>query len=390
MKVKLTYFISHPIQYISPLLRELSDVFDLEVYYYSDLSIKGGFDVGFAKAIKFDIPLLGGYKSFFLKNYSRSKSLNCRFSDALNFGVINILRKCQSRIVIVNGWSYGSDIMVILFSWLMGKEIWLRAENPLNQELLKTGWKQKWKNRVLKYIIFKITINKFLYIGSENKKFFLYHGVSECDLIYTPYSVDNEKFQEEFIQLKSHKERIKNKIMIPAENKIILFSGKLIEKKRPLDLLQAFELLERNDTTLVFMGDGPLRAELENHVKNNDMKNVIFTGFINQSEISKYYSIASVFVMCSGLGETWGLSINEAMNFELPVLVSNTTGSSFDLVKHGENGFVFNEGDVLMLANKINEVLSDNFDSYKAGSISREIINDFSIKLIVDNMKSAL
>jgi uncharacterized membrane protein len=47
MKPKLTYFLSHPIQYISPLLKELAKEVDLEVYYYSDVSIKGGTDKGF-------------------------------------------------------------------------------------------------------------------------------------------------------------------------------------------------------------------------------------------------------------------------------------------------------------------------------------------------------
>jgi hypothetical protein len=47
MKPKLTYFLSHPIQYISPLLKELAKEVDLEVYYYSDVSIKGGIDKGF-------------------------------------------------------------------------------------------------------------------------------------------------------------------------------------------------------------------------------------------------------------------------------------------------------------------------------------------------------
>ena len=45
--------------------------------------------------------------------------------------------------------------------------------------------------------------------------------------------------------------------------------------------------------------------------------------------------------MASSFGETWGLSVNEAMNFKLPIVVSNLTGSSSDLVCSNKNGYTF-------------------------------------------------
>lgn len=390
MKPKLTYFLSHPIQYISPLLKELAKELDLEVYYYSNIGITGGIDKGFGKAIQWDTPLLEGYKSTFLRNHSTSKSMNCRFGDALNFGVWSVLRKSKSKTVLVNSWTYGSDLMVIFTAWLFGKKVWLRAENPLNQEKLKKGYKQKLKHFILKYFIFRFFISKFLYIGSENKKFLVYSGVSESDLIYTPYSVDNEKFINEFNNLKPQIQKLKEELNVPFGHKVILYSGKYIEKKRPLDLIKAFELLKNNKVTLIFLGDGPLRKEMENYIDSNEINNIILTGFINQSEISKYYSIADVFVMCSGIGETWGLSINEAMNFGLPLLISKTTGSSVDLVKQGQNGFVFNEGDFQTLSHLLNEMLFENFDLKNAGQISSTIVREYSIELIVKNLTAAL
>ena len=96
MKPKLTYFLSHPIQYISPLLQELAKEVDLEVYYYSNIGITGGIDKGFGKAIQWDTPLLEVYNSKFLKNYSKSDSMNCSFGDALNFGFWNVMRKSKN------------------------------------------------------------------------------------------------------------------------------------------------------------------------------------------------------------------------------------------------------------------------------------------------------
>jgi len=390
VKTKLAYFLSHPIQYISPLFKELAKEVDLEVYYYSELSIKGGMDKGFGKAIQWDTPLLDGYNSIFLKNYSQSKSMNCRFGDALNFGVWSVLRKSESTVVLVNSWTYGTDLMVIFTAWLFGKKVWLRAENPLNQELLKKGWKQKIKHLILKYFIFKFFINKFLYIGSENKKFFIYSGVSETDLIYTPYSVDNQKFQTESFELKSQIIKLKEAINIPFEHNVILFSGKYIKKKRPLDLLKAFKLLYTPNTHLVLMGEGPLRKEIEEYIIKNELSNVHLTGFINQSEISKYYSVANIFVMCSGVGETWGLSVNEAMNFGLPILISETCGSAHDLVENGINGYVFKEGCIDELKSNLEILCNDSLLRERFGKSSSEKVRDYNHQICAKNIVESM
>lgn len=385
MKSKLTYFLSHPIQYITPLLQALAKEVELEVYYYSDVTLRGGVDKGFGKSIQWDVPLLEGYKSKFLKNYSSSKAMDCRFGDALNFGVWNVLRKTKSSVVLVNGWTYGTDLMVIFTAWIFGKKVWLRTETPLNQEVQKKGWKQKIKLFVLKYLLFKFFISKFLYIGTQNKNFYNFMGVPDAKLLFTPYAVDNIKFRSEYIKNKEQKTSLKATLSIPKESKVILYAGKYIAKKRPLDLIQAFSRLSTPNVHLVLMGDGPLRQEMEHYIVNNQVQNVQLTGFVNQSEVSTYYSVSDVFVMCSGIGETWGLSTNEAMNFGLPIIVSETTGCSIDLVK--DNGFVFETGNVEQLAKCLTHLLENDQLSSKYGLNSSKIIDSYSIEKIVSNIK---
>ena len=159
--------------------------------------------------------------------------------------------------------------------------------------------------------------------------------------------------------------------------------------KRPLDLLEAFKMLNNPDYLLIFVGEGKLRKQMEDYVKQNGLQNVLLTGFVNQSQISKYYAIANVFVMCSEM-ETWGLSLNEAMNFELPVVISSTCGSSFDLVKDGVNGYIFQKSDVNELAKKIESVLLSEENLRKMGKESLEIINQYSIDVIVENIKKQI
>lgn len=380
--MRIIFFLSHPIQYVSPLLRELGKRTDLNVYYYGGESAVND-DKGFGQKVTWDIPLLNGYSYQFLKNNSRSVGMNTRFFDAINWSIFNIIRKSQDEVIILNGWAYISDWFVMLAAKLFGKKVWMRAEMPWNQELMKPkSFKRSIKFFFFKYIIFHFFVDKFLYIGSQNKLYYSMHGIKEEKLIHAPYSVDNERFQLQ----KTDGIQARNKWRIDVDRIVILYSGKLIDKKRPLDLLKAFELLHSTNAVLFYMGDGPLRNNLEQYIQKNNIQNVIISGFINQSEIASIYSMADLFVMCSGIGETWGLSVNEAMNFELPVLVSSTCGSSFDLIEEGKNGFIFSEGDIITLSKKISSLVSDQKLRLLMSKHSKEKISLFSHEVTIQNI----
>ena len=387
-KVKLSYFLSHPIQYFSPLLKELDHVFELRVYYFSGDKRNGKFDEGFGKEVKWDIPLLDGYSYHFIKNYSPVKSLNNRLFDLVNPGLIWCLKNDQSTVVVVNGWSYFSSILTIVTAGFMRKKVWLRSENPLNQELRKGVWLRLFKKILLQHILFRF-VDKFLYIGQQSKAFFQYYGVSDDRLVFTPYCVNNNYFRQHYIHLKPHKKELVSALGLPESKYIILYVAKYTEKKRPIDLLRAFQLINRSDILLVMVGEGVLRKNMEELIKYERISNVVLTGFVNQSEIVKYYSVADVFVMCSGMGETWGLSVNEAMNFSLPIVITETCGSSYDLVENGVNGFVVKEGNVVELKNKILEVIDNITLRERGGELSWNKVQHYSIGEIVHHLSLA-
>ena len=151
---RVDYFLSHPIQYISPLLGELAKEVDLNVYYYSDHGVNNSsIDQGFGMKIQWDIPLFEGYEYFFLKNISNSRKMNCNVFDAINPTIFNVLKKSKSRILIVNGWSYLTDLLIILTARFFGKKVWLRVENPFHKELSSSILKRFLRKLILKYFI---------------------------------------------------------------------------------------------------------------------------------------------------------------------------------------------------------------------------------------------
>jgi glycosyltransferase involved in cell wall biosynthesis len=385
--MKIAIVVSHPIQYLSPLLRELAKHISLRVYYYSGKDI-AQMDKGFGQEVSWDIPLLEGYESTFLKNSSSAKSMSNRLGDAVNFEIFKVLRNSDSQVIILNGWAYMSDWFILISAKLFGHKVWMRAEMPWNQEKLKpNSVKRRIKYWLFKYILFKYLVDRFLYIGSQNKLFYLNHGVPDRKLIFAPYAVENERF---LAQKSADKFSYRQKYGIPSESIIILYSGKLIDKKRPLDLLRAFNLLDQKNVVLFYLGDGPLRGQIDTEIQNKKIQNVIISGFINQSEIGKIYNMADVFVMCSGIGETWGLSVNEAMNFGLPIIVSGTCGSAYDLVVNGQNGFIFKEGDIGELKMHLENLCKDEALRVEFGKKSSEKIMEHSHHVTVQNILEAM
>lgn len=379
---------SHPIQYFAPLYKYLNEQgVKTKAWYCSDESVKGGMDTGFGVQVKWDIPLLSGYEYRFFKNYSGNPHSSGGFFGMVNFGLIREVFKIKKSILIIHGYHYFTNLLVLLLGKLKGHTVCLRCEMPQSQELLKGGWKQKIKKFGLKYFLFP-RIHYFLYIGTQNKLFYKSYGLSENRLIFCPYSVDNERFTRDKHLLSPHIKDIKEKMGIPGSEKIIMYSGKYVEKKRPMDILKAYVALERTDLWLVMVGDGEMRKEMEDFISKYHLKKVILTGFINQSKISEYYAACDVFVMCSALGETWGLSVNEAMNFDVPLVISDLTGSSEDLVKNGVNGYVFKTGNIEDLKSKLHQVLIEK--NLKFNNSVERMKHNYSYATIKENVMDIL
>ncbi len=380
-KYRLAALTSHPIQYQGPLFKKIAEDphLDFSVYFcWEAQAERGAYDREFGKEFKWDIPILQGYTHAFLKNWSPRPS--SEFWGQINFGIVPELIRKKYDAVLIFGWNSFTNWLAFITCLITHTPILLRGENPFNQESGK-GKLKIFVKKIILGSLFKIT-SAFLYIGEENKKFYEYYGVPEHKLIFCPYAVDNNRFMKQAEESRSKKYELRRALGIAKNDVVILFVGKLIEKKRPLDLLKAYELLVTSDklqvTHLVFVGDGALRGEMEKYVKDHALQNVHFAGFKNQTEMPRYYAMSDILVLPSGAGETWGLAVNEAMCFGLPVVVSNLVGCAPDLVRQGENGFIFTLGDSSALGSFLYEQARDKKKRQLFGKKSFEIIQGYS------------
>ena len=379
---RLGIFMSHPIQYQVSLLRDISnhDGIDLLVNFYWDFGINESYDPEFGSRIKWDLPLLDGYKARFIKNYAKRKSTS--FFGCINPGVAPPILRKEFDVVLIFGWALFSNWMVVLTALLSSTPIMLCAESPLSHEASKKGLFGKIRRAVLKTLFSKTS--GLLYIGQENRLFYESFGISPKKLFFAPYAVDNTRHLETIKETPTDRNTV-------ASVKI-LFVGKLIEKKRPMDLLQAFHRLQgelgESAAELWFVGSGVQQGDLEAYVTEHDVKAVAFWGFQNQTELPRFYTNADIFVLPSGYGETWGLVVNEAMCHGKPVIVSDLVGCGRDLVT-GNNGFRFPYKDVPRLAEALGKLVSDSALRSRLGQESFRIIQGYSQEVSAGNIANA-
>ena len=149
----------------------------------------------------------------------------------------------------------------------------------------------------------------------------------------------------------------------------ILFVGRLQERKRVDNLLRACAALPKPiQPSLVIVGDGPVRAELE-ALARKVYPHVEFAGEQHGAELAPYFTAADLFV----LPGTGGLAVQEAMAYGLPVIVAKGDGTQDDLVRP-QNGWQIPPDDLGALTGTIQTALSDVICLRKMGAESYRIV----------------
>lgn len=386
-KYRLAALTSHPIQSQVPLFRMLSEhsEIDLTVYFCDSFGAhQKTYDPGFGMEIKWDIPLLDGYKYKILKNYSPRP--NAGLWGLINPGIVNELFKNRYDAIWMHGYANLSNWFCFVGAWLTNTPIMMRGESHLMN--YRPGWKKVVKKALLTGLFNKIAC--FLTIGTLNAEYYKHYGVSERKMFLTPYTVNNEFFSGKCNELKDQRSELKAINGITPECPVILYAAKMIPRKRAMDLLKAYELM-RNKTkaALVFVGDGGEKGNLELYAKEHRLENVYFVGFKNHTELPDYFSIGDIFALPS-TDEPWGMVINDAMNFGLPIITTDMVGAAPDLVKHGENGFIYPVGDIDKLAGCLSRLIDDDELRGRMGKRSLDIISKWSFREDVEGILAAL
>lgn len=380
---RLAIITTHPIQYNAPLFRMLSERSRIliKVFYTWENSQNGVLDKNFGKQVKWDIPLLEAYEYQFCRNTSNDQGSH-HWRGIVNPTLIKDIENWRADAVLIYGWNFQSHFKAMRY--FKGKiPVFFRGDSTLLDE--KFGIKTILR-RILLTFVYKY-IDYALYVGTNNKHYYLKHGVKREQLIFAAHSVDNQRFIGFDAETEQEILLWRKELGISNDDIVFLFAGKFEQKKNPILLLQAAEQLQDMNLKFIFAGSGILENALKLAAK--DIRNVIFLPFQNQSRMPILYRLADVYVLPSkGRGETWGLAINEAMACKRAILASTKVGCAVDLVQTGKNGYIFESENLSDLVNKIKKFNKQIIT--EMGENSQMIIEKYNFSAFCNAIESKL
>lgn len=385
-RLRLAALTLHPIHYQAALWRRLAQEPDLELTVF--FCSREGMDtadpeVGYGQPVEWGVPLLSGYRHIFLRDWKVTNNYSS-FWCRVNPGVIPALWRGRYDAVFVHSYHNFTQVAAIVAAHRLGMKVLVRSEPTL---MIKTGSsRQKVKHVLLPWIFGQV--DALMSIGSLNHEYYHSYGVKEEKIFLMPYAVDNEFFFRQREIWGPQRQQIKEDYQL-HQKKVILYVGRFLPRKRVLDLIRAFELLDLADTALVLVGEGGELAACRQYVEERHLQGVYFLGFRNQAELSKIYAISDVFVLPSE-DEPWGLVINEAMCFGLPIIAADQVGAAADLVQPGRNGYNFPVGQVNELARVLNLAFWEEEAGKRMGQASTEIIRRWGLAEDVAAIRQAL
>lgn len=382
--MKIGIFVTHPIQYFAPMWRQLAaapDV-DLMVHFFSDHSVRGGVDSGFGVPVAWDVPLLEGYAHRFItRDADLSRPGKVRLPDPRR-----LLADGNFNAIMFQGYTHGFERQLRKAARPMGIKTLMRGEyTDAEPEFPRSRFKRWARDQYLRR--FYSGVDAFCYIGQPSREHLLRLGVAPNRMFFSPYSVDTAHFASQ--RQRFDRATVRRELGIPDECAVILFSGKLIPRKAPLLLVEAVaRLKDPSRVRLIMIGDGEQRQQVEARGREALGSRLIMPGFVNQSELGRYFVAADVFVLPS-VFETWGLVVNEAMECGLPVVVSNRVGCARDLVIEGKTGLTFTSGESTELARQIEKLTTSPTARQQMGQAALELIANYSSERSAEGMKKA-
>ncbi|RAP52611.1 MAG: hypothetical protein BZ138_02935 [Methanosphaera sp. rholeuAM270] len=348
MKTKILFTHNTAMWYRLPFFRQLSEIYDLDLVFTHIDVIQDVYD----ENVENQIPGLEGVNYTILDN-------TMGFAGGLISKALN-----RYDITVGGSWDTPQELLesICLYattkikreSFIIWREDWDWEK--------KNGLKEKIVNVIIRYL--SNHADAILVPGSLHKKYFHEKLKVPEEKIFIMPNVSNISGNAD-ITKKSY------------DTKKILYVGRLIERKGVNYLLEAYKNLKIDDVELIIVGSGSEEEKLKQYVAENHVKNVRFTGKIDNEELEEYYNTSNLVVVPSinkGMGDPWVFVLNEAMYYYNPIIATDAVGAAPDMIKG--NGYIVKEKDSDALCEAMSSILSDDDLAKNMSLKSKEIINN--------------
>lgn len=271
--------------------------------------------------------------------------------------------------IVVCGYSTPTILLAMAYMRLKKIPFYMEVDGGLIRE--DSRWKLWLKRRLMGCANAWISSGRYtsdylVHYGARRERVYTYpfSSLRESDLLKAPVS------QEEKRQLRQ--------ALGIGDKQLILTIGQFIHRKG-FDILLKAAAKIRADATVCFVGGQPTEEYLQLQ-KDMGLENVRFLGFMKKEELVRYYQAADVFVLPTR-EDIWGLVINEAMAYGLPVITTDKCVAGLELVEDGVNGYIVPVKDADALAEKMDALL--NSDTAAMGTAALAAVQDYTIEGMV-------
>ena len=286
-------------------------------------------------------------------------------SNSLCLEVTKWLKKGFDQIVVC-GYSNPTVIWAMAYMRLHKIPFWMEVDGGLIRQEKKS-----------KYLVKKSLVrmaDKWLSTGKYPTKYLVHYGADEHNVVEYPFTSLSETDIRPVIVSAEEKEALRIALNF-REKHIVLAIGQFIHRKGFDVLLKAAASLGE-DVGIYIIGGVPT----DEYVRLKDqlgLRNVHFLGFQPKEKLVICYKAADLFVLPTR-EDIWGLVINEAMAYGLPVITTDRCVAGLELVENGVNGYIVPVGDAVALAEKMKLALSSDLE--KMGAASLEKIRPYTIE----------
>ncbi len=279
-------------------------------------------------------------------------------TNSLCTDVIPWLKKDFDQIVVC-GYSHPTAILAMVYMRLNRIPFWMEIDGGIIRQEGK-----------MKYLLKKslVTLAKqWLSTGPYPTDYLVHYGASRERVREYPFSSLKEGDILPAPVTREEKTLLRRELEI-REEKVILSIGQFIHRKGFDVLLKAAAKLPE-DVGIYIVGGEPTQEYLAMR-DSLGLKNVHFVGFQKKDELARYYRAADLFTLPTR-EDIWGLVVNEAMAFALPVITTDRCVAGLVLVEEGKSGYIVPVGDPDALAEKMNLALAGDLAQMGAAALER-------------------
>ena len=345
--VRLTAVMTHPVQYFAPWFRHIAahePAIDLTVIYGTTPTAERQ-GTGFARPITWGAALSEGFKHRVMRPGADLNVASDSFRGVDVPEIGDAINDTEPDAVLLMGWHSILQARAMRHCRRRGVPLIYRGDT--NLEAAPRGARRvAWGGRT-RWLL--SNFDAALAVGRRARRYLLRFGVDPTRIWASPHCVDNAFFAAHADAFAGADGRTAARASfgLPADGRVLLFVGKLEDRKRPMDVIRAAARLGPPYAVL-FAGDGADRETCRAVAESLGVR-LVTAGFLPQSELARAYRAADCLVLPSS-HETWGLVVNEALACGTPVVASDRCGCVDDLVHPGASGERFPPGDVAALA----------------------------------------